>query len=84
MLVKDEASDSEEEEEESEASPKELEDSWETEDSYPLIKMMGRGDGVDSDEARSEIAYPPPPPAAATTPLGGNLIFTLDDIPYSR
>ncbi|PKI69026.1 hypothetical protein CRG98_010604 [Punica granatum] len=86
MLVKDEVSDSvseEEEEQESEVSPKESEDSWETNDSYPPVKMMGREDGVDSEDARSEMADPLPL-AAATTTSKGNLVFTLDDIPYSR
>ncbi|OWM63363.1 hypothetical protein CDL15_Pgr022108 [Punica granatum] len=85
MLVKDEVSDSvseEEEEQESEVSPKESEDSWETNDSYPPVKMMGREDGVDSEDARSEMADPLPL-AAATTTSKGNLVFTLDDIPYS-
>ncbi|OWM87857.1 hypothetical protein CDL15_Pgr019441 [Punica granatum] len=86
MLVKDEASDSiskEEEEEDSEASLEESEGSWETEDSYPPVKMMGRGDGADSDEAKSKMADSPPPVAAAE-PSRGNLVFTLNDIPYSR
>ncbi|OWM70525.1 hypothetical protein CDL15_Pgr012001 [Punica granatum] len=83
MLVNGEASDSITEEEESEASPEESEDSWEIEDSYPPVKIMGMGDGVSSDDARSEMADPPPPVAAAA-PSRGNLVFTRDDIPYSR
>ncbi|PKI48795.1 hypothetical protein CRG98_030837 [Punica granatum] len=50
MVVKEETSDSISEAE-SEASSDVSEDSWETEDSYPPLKMMGRGDGVDSDDA---------------------------------
>ncbi|PKI46084.1 hypothetical protein CRG98_033539 [Punica granatum] len=82
MVVKEETSDLVSEEE-SKASPEELEDSWETEDFYPPIKMMGRGDGVDSDDAKSEMADPPPA-ASPTAPTRGNLIFTLDDILYSK
>ncbi|OWM73764.1 hypothetical protein CDL15_Pgr026868 [Punica granatum] len=82
MVVKEETSDSVSEEE-SEASPEESEDSWETEDSYPPVKMMGMRDGVDSDDAMSEMADPPQA-AAPTTPTRGNIAFTLDDIPYSK
>ncbi|OWM85730.1 hypothetical protein CDL15_Pgr029153 [Punica granatum] len=45
--------------------------------------MMGMGDGVNSEDTISEMADPPPPVAAAV-PSRGNLVFTLDDIPYSR
>ncbi|OWM86028.1 hypothetical protein CDL15_Pgr027254 [Punica granatum] len=45
--------------------------------------MMGRGDGVDSEDARSEMADPPPPVAAAA-PSRENFVFTLDDILYFR
>ncbi|PKH70316.1 hypothetical protein CRG98_050072, partial [Punica granatum] len=83
MVVKEETSDSVLEEESSEASPEESEDSWETEDSYPPVKMMGRGDGVDSDDARSEMADPPQL-AAPAAPTRGNLVITLDDIPYPK
>ncbi|OWM85509.1 hypothetical protein CDL15_Pgr019133 [Punica granatum] len=82
MVVNEVTSDSVSEEE-SEASPEESEDSWEIEDSYPPLKMMGRGDGVDLDDARSEMADPPQA-AALAAPTRGNLVFTLDDIPYSK
>ncbi|OWM72897.1 hypothetical protein CDL15_Pgr016529 [Punica granatum] len=82
MVVKNETSDSVSEEE-SEASPDKLEDSWETEDSYPRVKMMGKGDGVDSNDARSEMADSPQA-AASAAPTKRNLVFTLDDISYSK
>ncbi|PKI49695.1 hypothetical protein CRG98_029940 [Punica granatum] len=82
VVVQEETSDSVSEEE-SEASPDESKDSWETEDSYLQVKMMGRGDGVDSDDARSEMVDPPQA-AAPAAPTKGNLVFTLYDIPYSK
>ncbi|PKI60789.1 hypothetical protein CRG98_018778 [Punica granatum] len=46
--------------------------------------MMGRGDGVGSDDRDDRPKVADTPLATVAAPSKGNLVFTLNEIPYSR
>ncbi|OWM83154.1 hypothetical protein CDL15_Pgr011836 [Punica granatum] len=73
-----------EEEEEPKTSPEASKaSSWETKDSYLPLKMMGRGPRVDPDDDAQSKVSDMQQASIAALPMG-NLVFTLDDIPYSK
>ncbi|OWM63991.1 hypothetical protein CDL15_Pgr012032 [Punica granatum] len=89
MHIYEEPYDSSQEEEIEPSEAVSEDSSWKTEeseDSYPSLKMMGRGLGVeDPDEnVRFEVSDQQYVPVASAPLVKGNIVFTLDDIPYSK